>query len=142
MQNTYSEKAKRHLERFTRWLSIRDTCEQMLLTWGYRLKNIHNKPIIIARFSMMLLFHQCPFPIWNMLSHLCLAFSVNTTKQLYLTATSIPIYIRCNWMDHNSIVNIGADNMSYITYKAHVQIHSDSVSWYHCLQILCICFDK
>jgi hypothetical protein len=130
LQNTYAEKVKRHPERFTRWLTIRETCEQMLLAWGHRLKNIHNKPVAIARFSMVLLFHQCPFPIWNILSHLRLAFSVNTTKQLYLTATSIPIHVRCGWVDHNSIANVGADNMSYITYNSRVQINSDSVHRY------------
>ena len=141
LQNTYTEKVKRHPERFTRWLTIRETCEQMLLAWRHKLKNIHNKLVAITQFSIVLLFHQCLFLIWNILSHLFLAFSVNTTKQLYLTATSIPIHVRCGWVDHNSIANVRANNMSYITYNSCVQIHSDSVSRYSYSWISHICFD-
>ena len=130
LNNTYAEKVQRNPDRYNRWITLRDTSKQMLQVWGYRLKNIHYKPVEITRFSMLLWFHRCPYPIWNILSHLCLALSINTTKKLYASATSIPISMWLNWENYNSIANIRADNMSYMTYNAQVQINSDNTERY------------
>jgi len=120
MKNTYSAKAEKHPEEFARWNTIRKTCKEFLMSWCIRMRDIHLKPPMVARFSMLLLFHQCPTPIWSILSHLRLAFSINTTKQLYDVATSVPISIRCEWAQHATIAMVGVDNMSYITYNAQV----------------------
>ena len=59
---------------------------------------------------MLLHFFQCPYPIWNILSHLRFALLINTTKELFRVATQIPYSIRMNILDHLCITVIGADN--------------------------------
>ena len=134
-------KAERYPEHYQRWLTIRATCKEMLMSWSLRLRNIHTKPPAIARFSMLLLHHQCPYSIWNILSHLRLALSINTTKRLYEAATAIPISVRLNWMDHQSIAMVGADNMSYITYNAQVRVCKGVISRYLLIFVVFYYFD-
>jgi hypothetical protein len=67
---------------------------------------------------MNLKFLGCPHFIWNDLSHLCLALSINTTNKLYAIANEIPLLIRILWFNHNSVAVAGADNMSYITHTS------------------------
>ena len=71
------------------------------------MKQIHIKPPPIIRFSMVLHYHHCPSSIWSILSHLRLALSPNTTKQMYEVANSIPLEIRQQWIDHETIATIG-----------------------------------
>src|SRR5271163_1427348 len=120
MKNTYSIKAEKHLEEFTRWNTIRKTYKEFLMSWCIHMLDIHLKPPIVAQFSMLLLFHQCSTPIWNILSHLHLVFSINTTKQLYDVATSVLISIQSEWLQHTIIVIVGVNNMSYITYNTQI----------------------
>jgi hypothetical protein len=94
------------------------------------LRDIHTKPIPIVRFSMLLQYHSCPTPIWNILSHLRLALSINTTKELYTVASAIPLPIRLNWDDHSTIAVLGADNMSYVTHKKQVRLENGSANTY------------
>lgn len=100
------------------------------MSWSTRLRNIHTKPIAITRFSMLLMFHNCPFPIWNILSHLRLALSVNTTKRLYEEATSISFADRMDWDDHGSIAMLGADNVMYYTATAQVRLNGNEFQRY------------
>jgi len=91
-------------------MTVRATSQDMLRGWSARLRDIHSKPLSIVRFSMLLHFFQCPYPIWNILSHLRFALSINTTKELFRVATQIPYPIRMNILDHLCIAVIGADN--------------------------------
>ena len=77
---------------------------------------VYSKPIAIARLSMLLLFYQCPAHVWSILSHLRLAFSINTTKDLYRAATRLSIADRMNWSQHVDIAVVGADNCSFLSY--------------------------
>jgi hypothetical protein len=90
------------------------------MSWCIYMRDIYLKSPIVARFSMLLLFHQYSTSIWSILSHLHLAFSINTTKQLYDVATSILISIQCEWAQYMTIAMVGVNNMSYITYNAQV----------------------
>jgi hypothetical protein len=142
LKNTYASKAMKHPEKYERWNTIRAACKEMLMAWCVRLRNIHQKPAAIARFSMLLLHHRCSYSIWNILSHMRFALSINTTKQLYLAANAIPLPIRNAWIDHTSIGVIGADNMSYITHSAQVRVENTAMVRYHTLIfILFIMFD-
>jgi len=117
-------------ENYERWIIVRKACKEMVMSWTTRLKNIHTKPIAIARFSMLLLFHNCPFPVWNILSHLRLALSINTTKRLYEVATSISFAERMNWRDHGSIAMLGADNLLFHTCNAIMRINGNKMERY------------
>lgn len=138
LKNTYGAKAEKHPEDYVRWNTIRTTCKEFLMSWCLRMRDIHLKPPMIARFSMLLQFHQCPMPIWSVLSHLRLAFSVNTTKRMYEAAIAIPISIRCEWPQHGTIGMVGVDNMSYITYNAQVRIQDENIKRYHLITIVII----
>lgn len=116
LSNTYEQKATRNAEKYNRWLVIRATTKQLLFDWCLRIRQIHIKTVAIMRFSMNLLFSHCPQAIWNILSHLRLAFCYNKTLQFYEKANQIPLYIRVATPQHNTIVVIGADNMSYSTH--------------------------
>lgn len=130
LQNTYARKAERYPDKYQRWLTIRETCKEALQDWCLRLRNIHVKPVFTARFSMLLLFHNCPNSIWSILSHLRLALSINTTKKLYEIATAIPISVRHTWIDHESVAMVGADNMSYITHRSQVRVENGQLLQY------------
>ena len=102
----------------------------MVMSWTTCLKNIHTKPIAIVWFSMLLLFHNCPFSVWNILSHLQLALSINTTKCLYKVATSISFAERMNWRDHGSIAMLDADNLLFHTCNAIMRINGNKMERY------------
>ena len=91
-------------------MTVRATSQDMLRGWSARLRDIHSKPLSIVRFSMLLHFFQCPYPIWNILSHLRFALSINTTKELFRVATQILYPIRMNILDHLCIAVIGTNN--------------------------------
>src|SRR5271163_3563774 len=120
MKNTYSVKIKKYSEEFARWNTIRKMCKEFLMLWCICMHDIHLKPPMVTQFSILLLFHQYLTPIWSILSHLHLVFSINTTKQLYDVAISVLISIQCKWPQHATIAMIGVDNMSYIMYNTQV----------------------
>jgi hypothetical protein len=92
--------------------------------------NMHTKPTAIAWFSMLLLFHHCSYSIWNILSHLQLALSINTTKNLYAKATSINFAQYLDWINYDTIAMVGADNMVYIIYNAEMRIDNGIAKQY------------
>src|ERR1700758_3793990 len=59
LRNTYQIKAERNTEKYARWITIRNTCSLLLDGWCLRLRDIHIKPSVIIRFSMLLLFLNC-----------------------------------------------------------------------------------
>ena len=91
-------------------MTVRATSQDILCDWSACLCDIHSKPLSIVCFSMLLHFFQCPYPIWNILSHLRFALSINTTKELFQIAMQIPYPIWMNILDHLCITVIGADN--------------------------------
>ena len=128
VKNTYAIKAERHPEKFQRWLKVRETCKEIMFGWCTRLRDIHAKPVAIIRLSLQLLFHQCPYSIWEVFSHTQIVLSINTTKELAAVAVAIPLPVWNNWQDHADIAVLGADNMSYITQKAMVRVEGDKLS--------------
>lgn len=126
IKNTYAAKAERKPENYVRWHKLRNASQELVIAWMLRLKQIHVKPPAIIRLSMMLRFFQCPVQIWNILSHLRLVLSINSTDKLYTIATSIPISVRQNWTDHETIAVVGADNMSYITHKSNIRVENNA----------------
>ena len=91
-------------------MTVHATSQDMLRGWSVHLCNIHSKPLSIVRFSMLLHFFQCPYPIWNILSHLHFTLSINTTKELFWVATQILYPIQMNILDHLCITVIDTDN--------------------------------
>jgi len=71
---------------------------------------------------MFLLHTNCPKAIFNVLSHMRLSLSYNTTRKFYQLATQEPISSRENWSSHTTIGMVGADNMSYFTHVNAVRI--------------------
>jgi hypothetical protein len=130
LETRYAKHAAKHPEKYLKYTTVRETCKEILLGWSFRLRNIHSKLPVLVRLSFLLLFHQYPYPIWNILSHLRLALSVNTTKRLCAKATTIPISIRNAWEHHNTIAVVGIDNMSYIMYNAQVRIKDGTMNRY------------
>lgn len=122
LTNTYAVKAARYPEKYSHWLTVRDTCDDILQSWCLRLHNIHNKPPSLMRFSLLLDFYNCPTVLWNILSHLRLSFSKSTTLRLANILASVPIENKLQWKTDQSIAVIGADNMGYYTHVAQVRV--------------------
>jgi hypothetical protein len=135
LENTYTTKAVRHPTKYDRYLQIRDTMHEVLVGWCLRMKQIHIKPPSLIRLSMMCQFYNCPSSLWNILSHLRLICSPNTTKKMYAVATAIPISVRQQW-DHHSIAVLGADNMSYTTRAAQVRHANNKTTTYTMLHTI------
>jgi len=135
LRNTYQLKAERNTEKYARWITVRNTCTLLLDGWCLRLRDIHIKPPIIIRFSMLLSFLNCPTPLWNILSHLRIALSVNTTKRLMQIASQVSFPDRMEWMDHLSIAMVGADNMSYMTRASQVRVGIAPYTFVHTINM-------
>lgn len=104
---------RRHPEKYSRWLLLRDTNHDFLQSWCLRLQNIHFKPPAIVRFSILLHFHNCHSSIWNYLSHMRMALSKETTLRLITSMNSISYPDYFNWTPQKYVGAVGADNFGY-----------------------------
>ena len=97
---------------------------------------MHEKPSALIRFSMNLYFCHTPVAVWNQLSILRFVILGTTTMQLYKLGMTIPVYVRLDWKQHDTMCVIRADNMTYITHMHALMLDPLRLCSYKYMNIL------